>query len=234
MLGIENITVHYGEFQVLDDLCLEVHEGELVVLIGPNGHGKSTLMKAICGLLTPSIGRIHYKQDDITNTPSQKRVEMGITYIAEDRHLFPEMTVQKNLKLGAYNKNARKDEAKNLKYVFELFPRLKERTHQLASTLSGGEARMLAIARGLMSNAELLAIDEPSLGLAPNLRVEVFNAIRKVHDQGLTILVVEQSIPEICESANRIYLMEEGRITFSGGIEEAKNNPKLKEAFLGM
>ena len=159
---------------------------------------------------------------------------MGITYIAENRELFPEMTVLENLKLGAYSKTARPHEARNLENVFSLFPRLKERTNQLASTMSGGEARMLAIARGLMSNAEFLAIDEPSLGLQPNLRDEVARIIKEINKQGMTVLVVEQNIPQITELAHRLYVLEEGRISFEGSKDEALGNDHLKEIFLGM
>jgi branched-chain amino acid transport system ATP-binding protein len=161
-------------------------------------------------------------------------VNRGIIYIAENRELFGEMTVLENLKLGAYSRNARKAEKKNLARVFELFPRLATRKKQLASTMSGGEARMLAIARGLMSNADFLCIDEPSLGLQPNLRIEVFNIIREINRQGKTILLVEQNIPQIAELADRIYVLEEGRITFEGNPEAAAREERLKEIFLGM
>lgn len=234
MLEVEKIDTFYGEFQVLREVSVEVGDGELRVLLGPNGHGKSTLLKTICGLLKPATGSIRFGDKEISNLPSEKIVEMGITYIAEDRELFPEMSVLENLKMGAYNRNARESEGKNLEYVFGLFPRLKGIRKQLASTLSGGEARMLAIARGLMSNAQFLAIDEPSLGLAPILRIEVFNKIEEIHKKGISILLVEQNIPQLAELADRIYFIEEGEIVFSGNKEEAMNNQDLKEAFLGM
>lgn len=234
MIEIEQIDVFYGEFQVLKNVSLKVGEKDLTILTGPNGHGKSTLLKAICGLQPVCSGRIRCAGEDITRLSPERRVEKGIVYIAENRHLFPQMSVLKNLKLGAYNQNARRDEAANLAAVFELFPRLKERKKQPASTLSGGEARMLAFARGLMSNARFLAIDEPSLGLAPNLRMNVFNAIREVHKRGLTILLVEQNIPKIAELADRIHLLEEGEMTFSGDRETALAQDTIKQAFLGM
>ncbi len=234
MLEVENIVTFYGEFQVLKKVSLVVESGELVVLLGPNGHGKSTLCKTICGLVKPCSGVIRYKDLDLDNLTTEKIVENGVVYIAEERHLFREMTVLKNLKLGAYNRNARAKEAENLSWVLELFPRLKERSTQLASTLSGGEARMLALARGLMSNARLLVADEPSLGLSPKLRVDVFNIIREVHQLGIDIILVEQNIPQVSELADRVYLMDEGKITFSGNIEDALRNEALKEAFLGM
>ncbi len=234
MIEIERIDVFYGEFHVLKNVSLNVAEKDLTILTGPNGHGKSTLLKAICGLQPVCSGRIRFAGKDITRLSPERRVEKGIVYIAENRHLFPQMSVLKNLKLGAYNKNARRDEAANLAAVFELFPRLKERKKQPASTLSGGEARMLAFARGLMSNARFLAIDEPSLGLAPNLRMNVFNAIREVHKRELTILLVEQNIPKIAELADRIHLLEEGEMTFSGDRETALAQDTIKQAFLGM
>ncbi len=234
MLEIENVDTFYGEFQVLKKVSLVVQDGDLRILLGPNGHGKSTLLKSICGLLKPSQGSIRFDGEEISRLPSEKIVEMGITYIAEDRELFPYMTVMENLKMGAYNRNARKFEKENLEYVLEMFPKLKKMEKQLASTLSGGEARMLAIARGLMSNARFLAIDEPSLGLAPILRDEVFNKIEEIHNRGISILLVEQNISQLADFSDKIYLMEEGKIVFEGSKGEALGNPDFKEAFLGM
>lgn len=234
MLEVDRIDTFYGEFQVLKKISVNINKGELVLLLGPNGHGKSTLLKTICGLLIPTSGLIKYNDMEITNLTSKIIVEMGITYIAEDRNLFPQMTVLENLKLGAYNINARKKEEENLEYVFELFPKLKDISKRFASKLSGGEARMLAIGRGLMSNANFLAIDEPSLGLAPNLRIEVLNKIDEINRRHVSILLVEQSSPKALEIANRIYLMEEGEIVFHGTKEEALNSNNLKTAYLGM
>jgi branched-chain amino acid transport system ATP-binding protein len=165
---------------------------------------------------------------------TEKLVDLGIIYISENRELFPHMTVLENLKLGAYSKNARPHEKKNLERVFALFPRLVERQKQTASTMSGGEARMLAVARGLMSNPDFLCIDEPSLGLQPSLRHEIFSTIKRINEQGKTVLLVEQNIPQIAELADRIYVMEEGRISFEGNKDEALSNEHLKEIFLGM
>lgn len=234
MLEVNEIDTFYGEFQVLRKVSITVNHGELVAILGPNGHGKSTLLKTICGLLAPSSGTIRFENRQINGLSAKKIVEMGITYIAEERHLFSQMTVLKNLKLGAYNKNARANESGNLKYVLKLFPRLNERIKQLASTLSGGEARMLALARGLMSNARFLAIDEPSLGLAPNLRVDVFRIIKEINKRGISVLLVEQNIRELSDIADRIYLLEEGGISFEGDKETLLNNQALREAFLGM
>ena len=203
-------------------------------MLGPNGHGKSTLLKSICGLVDKTKGKITYQNRDINDMVTEKLVDLGIIYISENRELFPHMTVLENLKLGAYSKNARPHEKKNLERVFALFPRLVERQKQTASTMSGGEARMLAVARGLMSNPDFLCIDEPSLGLQPSLRHEIFSTIKQINEQGKTVLLVEQNIPQIAELADRIYVMEEGQISFEGNKDEALNNDHLKEIFLGM
>ena len=234
MLEVDKINTFYGEFPVLKDVSLRVNDGELVVVFGPNGHGKSTLLKTICGLLTPTSGCIKFNGEKINNLASQKIVERGVVYIAEDRHLFPDMTVLENLKLGAYTPNARPKEAQNLDYVFQLFPKLKGFRKRQASTLSGGEARMLAIGRGLMSDAKFLAIDEPSFGLAPFLRRDVFKTISEINQRGISILLVEQSVTEASELAHRIYLMEDGRIVLEGGKEEILGNEHVKEVFLGI
>lgn len=234
MLEVDRIDTYYGEFQALKEVSLNVKEGELVVVFGPNGHGKSTLLKTICGLLTPASGYVKFDGEQINRMPTEKIVGMGLVYIAEDRNLFPDMTVLENLKLGAYSPHARPKEAENLDYVFQLFPRLKDWRKRNASTLSGGEARMLAIGRGLMSAAKFLAIDEPSFGLAPNLRTDVFEKIGEINQSGISILLVEQSVAQASEIANRIYLMEDGRIVFEGGKEEVLSNEHVKEVFLGM
>jgi len=234
MLSIENLNAYYGQAHVLKDVSINVKEGEVVVMLGPNGHGKSTLLKSLCGMVDARQGKIVYKDQDIIKFPSEKIVNMGITYIAENRELFPYMSVVENLKLGAYSKNARKYEKENMEKVFSLFPRLAQRKKQYASTMSGGEAKMLAIARGLMSNADFLAIDEPSLGLQPNLRTEVAKIIKEINRQGKTILVVEQNIPQITDLADKLYVLEEGRITFEGSKDDAISNEDLKEIFLGM
>jgi branched-chain amino acid transport system ATP-binding protein len=234
MLTVSNLNTYYGESHVLLDVSICVEQGEVVVMLGPNGHGKSTLLKSICGLVDNATGTITYQGVDINGLATEKIVNMGLIYIAENRELFPHMTVMENLKMGAYSKNARPHEKKNLSRVFELFPRLDERRKQYASTLSGGEAKMLAVARGLMSNADFLCIDEPSLGLQPSLRHEIFSNIKEINEQGKTVLLVEQNIPQIAELADRIYVMEEGKISFEGNKDEAFSNEHLKEIFLGM
>ena len=234
MLQTNKLNAFYGEAQVLRNVSISVDQGQVVVMLGPNGHGKSTLLKAICGLAARVEGRIHYQGREIQGLAAEKIVNLGITYIAENRELFPDMTVLENLKLGAYSRNARPHEKDNLERVFSLFPRLKDRRKQFASTMSGGEARMLAVARGLMSNADLMCIDEPSLGLQPSLRFEIFRIIKEINKQGKTVFLVEQNIPQITELADRIYVMEEGCISFEGSKDDALSNEHLKEIFLGM
>jgi branched-chain amino acid transport system ATP-binding protein len=234
MLNVSNLNTYYGESHILRDVSVSVNQGEVVVMLGPNGHGKSTLLRSICGLVDKVKGKITYQKKNINGLATAKIVNMGITYIAENRELFPYLTVLENLRLGAYSKNARAHEKENLERVFALFPRLVDRKKQFASTMSGGEARMLAVARGLMSNADFLCIDEPSLGLQPSLRLEIFSTIKQINEQGKTVFLVEQNIPQIAELADRIYVMEEGRISFEGSKDEALNNEHLKEVFLGM
>lgn len=234
MLSVTNLNTYYGQSHVLRDVSVSINKGQVVVMMGPNGHGKSTLLKSICGLVDDKKGAIIYKNQNINGLATEKIVNMGITYIAENRELFPYMTVLENLKLGAYSKNARVHEKENLEKVFDLFPRLVDRRKQLATTMSGGEARMLAVARGLMSNADFLCIDEPSLGLQPSLRHEIFSTIKQINEQGKTVFLVEQNIPQIAELADRIYVMEEGQISFEGTKDEALSNEHLREIFLGM
>jgi branched-chain amino acid transport system ATP-binding protein len=234
MLKVTDLNAFYGQAQVLKNVSITADEGEVVVILGPNGHGKSTLLKSICGLVERVEGAVTYQGANILGQSTDKIVNQGLIYIAENRELFPYMSVQENLKLGAFSKSARPHEKHNLKMVYDLFPRLADRRSQLASTMSGGEARMLAVARGLMSNARLLCVDEPSLGLQPSLRFEIFSIIQEINKQGKTVLLVEQNIPQITELADRIYVIEEGRISFEGSKDEALSDDHLKEIFLGM
>lgn len=234
MLEVSKVDAFYGEFQVLHNVSLKVKDGEFVLAFGPNGHGKSSLLKAICGLLTPTSGSIKFNGKEISKLPCETLVEMGMVYIPEDRHLFPQMTVLENLKMGACGIQARSKEGENLEYVFRLFPKLRELSKRLAQTLSGGEARMLAIGRGLMSNAKFLAIDEPSLGLAPYLKIEVFEKISEINKAGITILMVEQDVSDAAEYADIIYLVEDGRIVFEGSEKEIMENEYVKGVFLGI
>lgn len=234
MLEVRSINAGYGDFQVLHDVSLDVGEGELVLLVGPNGHGKSTLLKAITGLVAPTRGTIHWRGQAIAGMRADRVVERGVVYVAEERHLFPAMSVRKNLLLGAYNRNARANWQRNLEHVHELFPRLRERADQAAATLSGGEARMLAIGRGMMANASMMALDEPSLGLSPIMRAEMFDVIRTLNREGMTVLLVEQALPRNFDDANRVHLMEEGQITFSGDYSDFLGDDALRTAILGM
>jgi ABC-type branched-subunit amino acid transport system ATPase component len=213
LLEIEKLNSFYGEIQVLNDVCLTVAPGETVALFGPNGHGKSTLLKAIAGIHPPRSGSIKFKGRELGGLGRHIIVAAGLTYISESRNLFPEMTVLENLRLGAYTGRARAELNANLELVLDLFPRLAERRGQVASTLSGGEARMLAIARGLMSGAELLLVDEPSIGLSPLMKEAVFSAIAQIRqERGVSILVVEQEVAYPLALADRVYLLKKKQI----------------------
>jgi branched-chain amino acid transport system ATP-binding protein len=225
-LDIQAIDSFYGELQVLRKASLKLHESEVVALFGPNGHGKSTLLKAIAGLHPPVAGSIKYMGEDIAAMPSEKIVERGIAYIPEARNLFTDMSVLENLRLGAYNRKARANVDENLDYVLALFPRLKEREYQVAATLSGGESRMLAVGRGLMSGASLLLIDEPSIGLSPIMKKAVFGAIEKIKSEtDMTVLIVEQEVDYSLKLADRVYLFKKGQVVMekpAGQISKAE------------
>lgn len=212
MLSVENIDVFYDDLHILHGVSLEVAEGELVGVIGANGHGKSTLLKAVCGLVPVAGGDIIYAGESIRNRNVSELVARGLVYVAEDRRLFPDMTVRENLLLGAFLDRGRNQERASLERVFSLYPRLAERQEQLARTLSGGEAQMLALGRGLMSAPALLAIDEPSLGLAPKLIDTMLETIAELKRAGMTILLVEQSLSLIDGIVDRVYRLEEGVI----------------------
>lgn len=221
MLEVQNLDSFYGELQVLRQVSLHVDAGEVVALFGPNGHGKSTLLKAISGLHPPSAGTVKFNGEELSKLPAHKIVERGLAYIPEERHLFPDMTVMENLMMGAYNLRARKKIQPNLEFVFHVFPRLKERRNQYCSTLSGGEARMVAIARGLMSETTLLLVDEPSIGLSPGMRKAVFEAIEKINtERGITILIVEQEIENALALSSRFYMLKNGQIAFERKAHE--------------
>jgi len=233
LLELKNINTYYGEFHAIRDVSFKVDQGDFFLIVGPNGHGKSTLLKTICGLLRTASGHIVFNSTEITRLATDEIVEMGLVYVAEERHLFPQMTVIDNLKLGAYNKNARAKERETLEYIFHLFPRLKEFSNRYAATLSGGEARMLTLGRGIMSCAKLLAIDEPSFGLAPILRNEVFDKIKEINSNGMTVLLVEQNVNQVLDFTDRVCLIEDGCIVFDGPREEALLNEHVKNIFLG-
>ena len=222
MLELQDINVRYGDFHVLHDVSLSVGKGEMVAVIGANGHGKSTLLKAVCGITPVASGSIRFNGDDIANNAAPQLVGRGLVYVAEDRRLFPDMTVLENLQLGAFLPDARKKEKQNLERVFALYPRLAERRGQLCSTLSGGEAQMVALGRGLMSNPALLAIDEPSLGLAPNMTETMLQTVATLNREGLTVLIVEQSLALLRGMIDRVYSIEEGVVSASelGRVQE--------------
>ncbi|WP_457554703.1 ABC transporter ATP-binding protein [Candidatus Pyrohabitans sp.] len=234
MLSVEQVSAGYGSLRVLWDVSLRVEEGEIVSIIGSNGAGKSTTIKVITGLLSPEAGRVSFEGRDITTMPPHMRVERGIALVPEGREIFPKMTVQDNLLLGAYTVKDRHEIEERLTRVYDIFPKLKERERQLAGTLSGGEQQMLAIARALMAKPRLLILDEPSLGLAPIVVIKVFETIERLNRDGVTILLSAQNVYRALEISSRAYVMESGRITLSGRGSELLNNPYVKEAYLGV
>jgi branched-chain amino acid transport system ATP-binding protein len=234
MLRVENIDAGYGDVQVLWDVSFEVRPKEFVVLVGANGAGKSTIMKTISSLLKPSSGAVYFEDQRLDQVPPYKIIDLGIAHIPEGRQLFPEMTVKENLELGSLCPRAKSQRKQSLEWVLELFPRLKERQKQLAGTMSGGEQQMCAIARGLMSRPKMVLFDEPSLGLSPLLTQEIFRLARQIHDEGLTLLMVEQNVKQTLAICDRAYVLENGRIVLEGKGRDMLEDPKVKEAFLGI
>ncbi|MGA9262443.1 MAG: ABC transporter ATP-binding protein [Desulfobacterales bacterium] len=233
-LELKNIDVFYGDVQVVFDLSLKVEEGEVVSIIGSNGAGKSTLLKTISGLMAPARGEIFFEGFPTHDQPPEKIVERGIVQVPEGRRLFTLMTVKDNLIVGAYNSRADRQREKTLQEVLGLLPRLKERESQLAMTLSGGEQQMVAIGRGLMAMPKLLMLDEPSLGLAPILIRNIFDTVRKIADQGTTVLLVEQDVKNSLGLSDRGYVLEHGRIAMEGKAKELLQDPHIKTAYLGI
>ncbi len=234
LLKVKGLEASYGELKVLWGIDLEVDKGEIVAVVGPNGAGKTTLLRTIVGLLREDKGDIIFEGKRINDLPAYERVRRGISLVPEGGELFPYMTVQENLDIGAYLPEARKKYEENLEFVFTLFPRLKERRNQLAGTLSGGERQMLAIARALMSSPKLLMFDEPSLGLAPNLAVNVLKTIKELNKEGYTILLVEQNVKLALEISSRGYVIENGRIVLSDESKKLLGNPHVRKAYLGI
>lgn len=234
MLKVVGLEASYGELKVLWGIDFEVDKGEIVALLGPNGAGKTTTLRTIAGILKEDRGKIIFDNEEINNLPPHERVRKGITLVPEGGELFPYMTVQENLDMGAYLPEARKRYRENLEFVFTLFPRLKERRKQLAGTLSGGERQMLAIGRALMSAPKLIMFDEPSLGLAPNLAVKILETIKELNKEGYSILLVEQNVRLALKISHRGYILENGRIVLSGSSDELSTNPHVKQAYLGM
>ena len=231
ILEIKDLNVSYGGIKAVKDISFHVEEGEIVTLIGANGAGKSSTLRSIVGLEKPESGSILFNGKEIASLPTDRIVVEGITLVPEGRRVFSDLTVLENLKIGAYMRKDALDE--DIKWVYDLFPRLKERSWQLAGTLSGGEQQMLAIGRALMSRPKLIMMDEPSLGLAPIIVQGVFDIIREINKQGVTILLVEQNANMALKAAHRAYVMETGRITLSGTGKELAENEEIKAAYLG-
>ena len=234
MLSVESLSVFYGKAQALWDVSLNVEGKSITAVLGSNGAGKSTLLNTMAGLLQITSGNIIFEGKNINDYEPYRRVEAGISLIPEGRRLFPYLTVEENLQIGAYGKRARADTRKSLEWVFHLFPILKERRKQLAGTLSGGQQQMAAIARGLMSKPKLLMLDEPSLGLAPIIALEVFKLIREINDAGVTILLVEQDVYQTLRVAVNAFVLETGRITMEGPGKELMKEESIKKAYLGL
>ena len=234
MLSLAAISAGYGSFQVLFDVSLEVPRGEAVGVIGPNGAGKTTLMRVISGLVQRYAGAMSFDGRSIGGLPAYRMVEQGIAHVPENRRLFPRLTVEDNLRIGAYLPRARRQCAEQLDRVYKLFPRLKDRREQLAGTLSGGEQQMCAIGRALMSDPKLLLMDEPSAGLAPLVVAQVFDLVRRVRAEGLTVLIVEQNVQQVLDVVDRAYLLEVGRIKLTGASAELKGNDFIRKSYMGL
>ena len=234
MLSLAAISAGYGSFQVLFDVSLEVPRGEAVGVIGPNGAGKTTLMRVISGLVQRYAGAMSFDGRSIGGLPAYRMVEQGIAHVPENRRLFPRLTVEDNLRIGAYLPRARRQCAEQLDRVYKLFPRLKDRREQRAGTLSGGEQQMCAIGRALMSDPKLLLMDEPSAGLAPLVVAQVFDLVRRIRAEGLTVLIVEQNVQQVLDVVDRAYLLEVGRIKLTGASAELKGNDFIRKSYMGL
>ena len=233
VLEAVDMSAGYGDTQVLWGISLSVDAGQLVALIGANGAGKTTALKTICGLVRTTAGSLRYKGAVISGKPVHEVVDLGITLVPEGRQLFPKMTVEENLRAGAYLARAKANKARNLSRVYETFPRLKERRGQIVETMSGGEQQMVAIGRALMQDPELIMFDEPSLGLSPLLVEEIFRVIRSLHADGLTVFLVEQNVNQTLKVADYCYVLENGRIVQEGSGRSLEADPKVREAYLG-
>ena len=234
MLELINVSAGYGSFRALWGISLEVKAGEAVAVVGANGAGKTTLLRVISGLNRVLSGDLVMQGRSLLGVPPHQIIETGISHVPENRRLFPQLTVEENLKIGAYIPAARKIFAQQIDWVYSLFPRLRERHHQLAGTLSGGEQQMCAIGRALMSQPKLLLLDEPSAGLAPVIVMQVFDLVRRIREEGFTVLIVEQNVQQVLELVDRAYLLEVGAIKVSGAAEELKNNQYVRQAYMGL
>lgn len=233
MLEVKNLSVSYGAIEAVKDISFTVNDGEIVSLIGANGAGKTTTLHTITGLVPAKSGSVMYNGVDLLKTHNNKIVTLGMAHIPEGRHVFTRMSVEENLEMGAFSLKDQSDLKKDLDMVYGLFPRLKERRNQKAGTLSGGEQQMLAMGRALMSHPKTILMDEPSMGLSPKLVKEIFSIIRKLHEQGITILLVEQNAKMALSIADRAYVLEIGRITMEGDAKELLNNEQVRKAYLG-
>jgi branched-chain amino acid transport system ATP-binding protein len=234
MLTLRDIDAGYGTFQALFGVSLEVNAGEAIGVIGPNGAGKTTLMRVISGLIRPTAGQIGMEGANLLTTPPHRILELGIAHVPENRRLFARMTVEDNLRMGAYIPAARVKFRRRLEFVYDLFPRLKERRAQFAGTMSGGEQQMCAIGRALMSEPRLLLLDEPSAGLAPVVVQQVFGLVARIRASGLTVLIVEQNVRQVLRVVDRAYLLEAGTIRATGTSAELLESDMIKEAYLGV
>ena len=234
MLEVENLSSGYGTVQILWNISFRINEKEIICIIGPNGAGKTTLVRTIAGLLPTKTGTIRFKGENIEKTPPYEIVKKGLTLIPEGREIFPRMTVDENMRLGAYTLTDKSKVAELKERVYQIFPVLKKKEKVLAQTLSGGEQQMLVIGRSLMSNPKLLILDEPSLGLAPIIVEKVLDTLEMINDDGVTILLVEQNIRDSLNIANRAYVLEEGKIIIEGEGRELLNNEHIKEVYLGV
>ena len=234
MLELSGIDAGYGSFQALFGISMSVKAGEAVAVIGSNGAGKTTLLRVISGLLPASSGAMTMEGTPLRETPPHKIIETGIAHVPEGRRLFPRLSVENNLRIGAYIPAARAKFAERLDQVYTLFPRLKERRAQLAGTLSGGEQQMCAIARALMSGPKLILLDEPSMGLAPVIVAQVFDLVRRLRGEGYTVLIVEQNVRQVLKIADRAYLLEVGRIKASGSSQELLASDEIRKAYMGI
>lgn len=234
MLKLDRIDAGYGPTTILHGVSLEVTEGEIVTIIGANGAGKTTTLRTICGQITPRVGKITFMGEDITRLPPHDVVARGVVMVPEGRQLFPDMTVRENLLMGTYRKAAREGQQDRLEEVLKLFPRVRERLDQIASSLSGGEQQMVAIARGLMARPRILMFDEPSLGLAPIIVSQVFEVVRQIAATGTTVLIVEQNVFTTLKVANRGYVLENGRIVLADTSEALLKNDHVRRAYLGI
>ena len=234
ILSGQQINSSYGDLQILWDVSFEVGEKGITTIIGSNGAGKTTTLRSICGLVKLNSGKIFFREQDISLMKPYEIGKLGVVHVLEGRRLFPALTVQENLEIGAYSKRAREKMRKNYEWVLELFPILKNRRKQLAGTMSGGEQQMIAISRGLMADPELLILDEPSLGLMPRLTEELFSIITKINRQGVSILLVEQNVRESLEVSDHYYIMEAGKIVRSGKSKEFLDQDEVRKIYLGM